>query len=114
MCFLNIAVAVLLWRCAERSGQSRYYLLALSSFVMGVGEISFTAYVTPSDFQNIFGHTYKVVAYSLLYWATFVTSIRTPFEELHQSEDRLRESEIRYHSALSSLSEGVLIQGDGG
>ena len=114
LCFLNVAVAFLLWRRAEHSGQSRYYLLALSSFVMGVGEISFTAYVTPSDFQNIFGHIYKLVAYSLLYRATFVTSIRAPFEEIRQSENRLRESETRYSSALSALSEGVVIQGDGG
>ena len=111
LCFLNIAVAVLFWRRAEHGGQSRYYLLALSSFVMGVGEISFTAYVTPSDFQNVFGHAYKLAAYSLLYWATFVTSVRAPFEQLRQSERSLRESETRYDSALSSLSEGVVIQG---
>jgi diguanylate cyclase (GGDEF)-like protein/PAS domain S-box-containing protein len=114
LCFLNVMVALLLWRRAERTGQSRYYLLALSSFVMGIGEISFTAYVTPSDFQNIFGHTYKLVAYSLLYWATFVTSIRAPFEAVRLSENRLRESEARYSSALSSLSEGVVIQGGSG
>jgi diguanylate cyclase (GGDEF)-like protein/PAS domain S-box-containing protein len=114
LCFLNVAVAVLLWRRAERTGQSRYYLLALSSFVMGIGEIAFTAYVTPSDFQNIFGHTYKVVAYALLYWATFITSIREPFRDLRKSEDRLRASETRYHSALVALSEGVVVQGDGG
>jgi diguanylate cyclase (GGDEF)-like protein/PAS domain S-box-containing protein len=114
LCFLNIAVAILLWSRAERTGQSRFYLLALSSFVMGVGEISFTAYVTPSDFQNIFGHTYKLAAYSLLYWATFVTSIRAPFEAVSESENRLRESEARYSSALSSLSEGVVIQGKSG
>ena len=111
LCVLNVAVAMLLWRQAGRTGQSRFYLLALSSFVMGIGEIAFTAYVAPSDFQNIFGHSYKLVAYSLLYWATFVTSIRAPFEALRQSENRLRESEARYYSALSSLSEGVVIQG---
>jgi len=114
LCFLNVAVAFLLWRRAEHSGQSRYYLLALSSFVMGVGEIAFTAYITPSDFQNIFGHIYKLVAYSLLYQATFVTSIRAPFEKILQSENSLRESENRYSSALSALSEGVVIQGYGG
>ncbi len=114
LCFLNIVVAILLWYRGEHTGKSRYYLLALSSFVMGVGEISFTAYVAPSDFQNIFGHAYKLAAYSLLYWATFVTSIRAPFEEIRQSEIKLRESETRYYSALSSLSEGVVIHGSGG
>jgi diguanylate cyclase (GGDEF)-like protein/PAS domain S-box-containing protein len=114
LCFLNIAVAFMFWRRAGNTHQSRNYLLALSSFVMGIGEISFTAYVTPSDFQNIFGHVYKLLAYSLLYRATFVTGIRAPYERIRQSEIKLRESEARYHSALSSLSEGVAIQGLGG
>jgi diguanylate cyclase (GGDEF)-like protein len=99
LCFLNIAVALLFWARAERSGRSRYYLMALSSFVMGIGEIAFTAYVEPSDFQNIFGHIYKLLAYGLLYWANFVTSMREPFAEVHQSERRLRESENRLSHA---------------
>ncbi len=114
LCFLNVAVALLFWRKAENTLQPRYYLLALSSFVIGIGEISFTAYVAPSDFQNIFGHVYKLAAYALLYRATFVTSIRAPFNKIRESENKLRESEARYHSALSSLSEGVVIQGRGG
>ncbi|WP_367848921.1 EAL domain-containing protein [Rhodoferax sp. WC2427] len=114
LCLLNLAVALVLWRRAERSGLPRLYMLALSSFVMGVGELSFTAYVAPSDFQNIFGHAYKLVAYVLLYQATFVTSIRQPFEDLRRSENSLRASENRYHSALASLSEGVVVQGASG
>lgn len=102
LCLLFISVAALLWQRATSSGQSRYYLLAASSFVMGIGEISFTAYVTPSDFQNIFGHVYKLVAYALLFRATFIVSIRAPFEALRQSESRLRKSE---ELAMSSLKE---------
>ncbi len=90
LCLIYIIVAILLWQRASRSGESRYYLLAVSSFVMGVGEISFTAYVTPSDFQNIFGHVYKVVAYALLYWATFIINIRAPFETVRKNELRFR------------------------
>nr|WP_315238546.1 EAL domain-containing protein [uncultured Albidiferax sp.] len=114
LCLLNLAVALVLWQRAERIGSPRLYLLALSSFVMGVGELSFTAYVAPSDFQNIFGHAYKLAAYVLLYQATFITSIRQPFEDLRQSENSLRASENRYHSALASLSEGVVVQGASG
>ncbi|TCV90315.1 bifunctional diguanylate cyclase/phosphodiesterase [Sulfurirhabdus autotrophica] len=90
LCLLYIVVAILLWQRANRSGETRYYLLAVSSFVMGIGEISFTAYVAPSDFQNIFGHVYKVVAYALLYWATFIINIRAPFETVRKNEMRFR------------------------
>ena len=110
LCLLYLVCAVMLWQRATRSGQARYYLLALSSVVMGVGEISFTAYVSPSDFQNIFGHLYKVVAYALLFRATFIVSIRAPFETLRQSENLLRESELRMRSLSNNLPNCVVCQ----
>ncbi|MFZ6772723.1 bifunctional diguanylate cyclase/phosphodiesterase [Undibacterium sp. SXout7W] len=111
LCAMNILVAFLLWQRGEKNRQSRYYLLALSSFLMGVGEIAFTAYVTPSDFQNIFGHTYKLVAYTLLYMATFATSIRAPFEALQKSEDKLRENETQLRIAAIAFEsqQGMMI-----
>jgi diguanylate cyclase (GGDEF)-like protein len=102
LCLLNLVVAYLFWRKAARSNQQRDYLLSLSAFVMGIGEIMFTTYVAPSDFQNIFGHLFKLIAYSLLYWTTFVTSIRAPFNEIKRSQDLLRRSEERRLIATNS------------
>jgi len=110
LCLLYLVVAVILWRRATPSGQSRYYTLALSCVVMGVGEISFTAYVSPSDFQNIFGHLYKLAAYALLFRATFIVSIRAPFAAVRQSESRLRESELRLRSLSNNLPNCVVCQ----
>ena len=98
----NLVIAYLFWKKATKSNLQRDYLLALSAFVIGIGEIMFTSYVTPSDFQNIFGHFFKLVAYSLLYWATFVTSIRAPFHEIKRSESLLRKSEERRLIATNS------------
>lgn len=105
-----MVVSILLWRRATQSGQSRYFLLALSSFVMGLGEISFTAYVSPSDFQNIFGHVFKLVAYALLFRATFLVSIREPFVAVRESESRLRESELRIRMLSNNLPNCVVYQ----
>jgi diguanylate cyclase (GGDEF)-like protein/PAS domain S-box-containing protein len=110
LCASNILVAFLFWRRAQISALARDYLMALSCFVMGVGEIMFTAYVAPSDFQNIYGHGFKLVAYGLLYWATFVTSMRQPFEDVRSSENRLRESEERIRSISDNLPNSVLYQ----
>ena len=103
LCALNVAVAVLFWRKAQSTSESSDYLLALSSFVMSAGGVMFTDYVTPSDFQNIFGHVFKIAAYTLLYRATFVTSVREPYVAARESERRLRKSEERYR-ALTELS----------
>ncbi len=90
LCAGNWVVAALLYRRARAGRYPHYYLLATSAFVMGTGELAFTSYVSPSDFQNIFGHLYKVGAYALLYIATFLTSIRAPYEALRHAEGRLQ------------------------
>ena len=110
LCALNVLVALLFWVRAQISALARDYLMALSSFVMGAGEIMFTAYVAPSDFQNIYGHAFKLIAYALLYWATFVTSVRAPFEDVRSSENRLRESEERIRSLSNNLPKTVVYQ----
>ena len=102
LCLVNMVIAYLFWNKAASTRTQRDYLLALSAFVMGIGEIMFTTYVAPSDFQNIFGHLFKLIAYSLLYWTTFVTSIRAPFIEVQRSEDLLRRSEERRLIATNS------------
>ncbi|HET8871273.1 MAG TPA: response regulator, partial [Aquabacterium sp.] len=90
LCLANITIALLLLRRARIERLTHYYLLATSAFVMGVGELAFTSYLSPSDFQNIFGHLYKVVAYLLLYVAAFLTSIRAPYDALSETESRLK------------------------
>lgn len=108
LCLLYLLVTGLFLRRARDSGLLRDYLMAMSAFVMGIGEIMFTAYVAPSDFQNIFGHTYKIFSYSLLYRATFVTSIRAPFERVRQSELELRESEQLIRSLSDNLPDSMV------
>ena len=110
LCAANLAVAVLMWRKARQSQTERDYLLATSCFVMATGELAFTSYVAPSDFQNIFGHLYKVGAYALLYWSTFISSLRTPFEALRRSEARARESELRLLSISNNLPNIMVYQ----
>jgi len=99
LCILYLAAAILLIKQADPAGLFQNYMLALSCFVMGIGELAFTAYVAPSDFQNIFGHTFKLFSYALLYQATFVSSLRIPFETIVLSENKLRESEEHLKAA---------------
>lgn len=107
---LDIAVAVLLWHRSRRRSQEQYKLLALSSFLMGIGELAFTSYVASSDFQNIVGHVFKVVAYALLYRATFIVSIRAPFDALSRSEALVRESDARLRSLSDNLPHCMVYQ----
>ena len=110
LCALNIGTAWLLARRAARTGSHALRLLALSSFVTGVGELSFTAYVSMSDFQTIAGHLYKVAAYALLYRATCVTGLRAPFEALLASEAQLIENEQRLRTLSDNLPNSLVYQ----
>ncbi len=92
LCGLNLLAAAVLLRRGKATGDRRLDMLGLSCFVMGVGELSFTAYVAPSDIQNIVGHVYKLVAYGLLYVATFVAAIRAPHDDLKRTTAKLEES----------------------
>lgn len=107
---LNLGVAGLLIRRARVDDPTRCYLLAQSSLLIGLGELAFTTYHAPSEFANIFGHIYKLAAYALLYLATFNSSIRAPFDALRDSEQRVRESELRLRSLSNNLPHCMVYQ----
>jgi PAS domain S-box-containing protein len=113
----NMVIALRFHFLARRTGEARLNLLALSCFVMGIGELAFASYKAPSDIQNVFGHIYKVVAYGLMYASTFVTNIRSPYEALRDSEARLREAEHRVGTLGDNLPNTILfhylIEADG-
>ena len=107
---LNASLAVLLWRRARRKNSRQYALLALSCLFMAFGGFAFTAYVTPSDFQNVVGHLYKVGAYACLYRATFMNSIEAPYVALQASEALVRESQTRIQTLCANLPNSVVYQ----
>jgi PAS domain-containing protein len=81
--------------------------------MMGVGEISFLDYATPSNFQSIFGHLRKLASYALLYQVAFIFSIKTPFELVRQTENRLSESEARFRAVIEQSPIGMsFVRGD--
>ncbi len=110
LCAGNLLVAAALWTKSRRQAAPRYRIMAASAVVIGIGELAFTSYVAPSDFVNIFGHLYKLVAYILLYWATYIASIRAPFDAQLDSERRAQESERRIRTLSNNLPNCVVYQ----
>lgn len=111
LCLANLVVAALLWRRAagrpvvEARSQ---YLLATSAFVVGIGELAFTRYTSPSDFENVFGHLFKVAAYLILYQAMVAARLRLPFEALRDSRAQLAEREQRLSAVLDNTLDGIV------
>lgn len=108
LCLANVTVAWRLWQRFRDTGRQHMLLLATSSWVIGIGGLAFTSYMTPTDVQNIAGHLYKLAGYALLYWATYVTSLRAPYDAARAAEQRAQDSE-QLIRALSNHLPGAIV-----
>jgi len=57
--------------------------------VMAMSEFFFTLYASVTDIFNILGHSYKVIAYLLIYRAIVVEGIETPYKKLNEAQQNL-------------------------
>jgi hypothetical protein len=87
--FLLLALAAY-WRRMRRTGDGLlvYYMAA---FVVGIcSEAAFASYKTAFDTYNLLGHIYKVAAFYLIYKGAFAASVRKPYLQLADSNEKLR------------------------
>lgn len=108
LCIASFAVAAWWWRLGQRHGDVRHFLIATACWVIGVGELAFTSYRQPSDFQNVFGHLYKIAGYSLLYAASFISNVRMPFTAMREAVARAEDSEQRLRALSDNLPHTVV------
>ncbi|HSV52547.1 MAG TPA: PAS domain-containing protein, partial [Burkholderiaceae bacterium] len=107
---MSLFLVFVFWRRAGASGQARDYLLAVSCLAMGLAEVAFSSGKAGLDFRNIVGHAYTLAAYALVYWATFLSNIRLPYEHARRSESQLRDSEARLRALSDHLPNCVVYQ----
>ncbi len=73
------------WRFYQQARQSTEEFPALifgAAATAALGEMFFISYAEVNNVQNLMGHLYKMVSYSLIYRAVFVFSIRMPYNRL--------------------------------
>ena len=107
LCAGNLLAGVWLLLQSRGESQPRSLWLATACFIMGIGEIAFTTYVTPSDFLNVFGHVFKVVAFAFIYRATFMVGVQQPYNLLERSRLQLRQQERELDAILRNLPVGI-------
>jgi len=58
--------------------------------VMALSELFFTLYADVTDIFNLLGHIYKDIAYGFIYNSVFISSIRAPYQRMHESKNILQ------------------------
>lgn len=107
LCLSNLLLAGWLFYKSCQEKQPRHIWLGTACFVMGIGELAFTRYVSTAEFLNVFGHLYKIAAYAFIYRAIFLIGIREPYELLARSEQKIRAQENELHTLLANLRIGI-------
>lgn len=107
LCAWNVLLAGWLFVQYRRSPDNRTLWMAVACFVVGIGELAFTNYLTTSDFINVFGHLFKTVAYAFVYRATFRAGMLEPYELLERSERLVRAREAELDTLLRGVPAGI-------
>lgn len=107
LCMANLAMAGYFWWQYRKTGTQHAFYLACSSFIMGLGELMFTSYLTHGDIQNVLGHLFKVASYMVIYIGTFVKGMREPYEAVLRSEALAREKESELNAVVRQAPVGI-------
>ena len=74
-----------------------------AAVLMAIGEAVLTLYTLPTDLALMVGHVYKVAGFWMLYRTIVADSIRTPYQRLADSRQRLRASEEELRTITDSI-----------
>ncbi len=123
VCLLFLA-AVAYWKRMKRSGDEMLMYYVLAFIICMFSELVFTEYTIDFDIHNVLGHTYKVVAFCLIYIGILISSVKNPYlaltdanakldrevVERRQTEEALRiskeELELRVEERTCELRDG--------
>lgn len=83
---IHLAVAVLCYRHMRAPRTFNAAALLAATGIIAMSEFLFTLYVDVTDFHNLLGHLFKIVAYVFLYEALFTETVERPYQKLQESE----------------------------
>jgi diguanylate cyclase (GGDEF)-like protein/PAS domain S-box-containing protein len=77
--------------------------LLCAAILMAFGEITFTRFKSLTDLALVVGHLYKVAGFWMVYRTIVADSIRSPYQRLADSRQRLRSSEEELRTITDNI-----------
>lgn len=99
--------AVIFFRRSWRGGDGDNAWLGAAAWTLGLAELFFTLYSTVSDLNNLMGHVYLVVAYTMIYRAVFVAGVREPYR-------LLADERTLFRSLIDVIPDSMALKGTDG
>jgi diguanylate cyclase (GGDEF)-like protein/PAS domain S-box-containing protein len=77
--------------------------LLIAAALMAIGEVTFTLYTRLTDLALVVGHLYKVAGFWIIYRTIVADSIRSPYQRLVDSRQKLRSSEDELRTITDNI-----------
>lgn len=96
------------WMARATTERPLFTALAKASFILGIGELGFIRWSTPTEAGVLLGHVYKVLAYLCVFRGIYLASMRLPYEEMVASRRCLARKEAEYRSLVNNMPIGLM------
>lgn len=87
------------------------FLIIGSILTTMISELAFTFYVGVSDFSNLLGHVFKIIAFYLLYKSIIQIGIEEPFDLLFR---KIKRSELELKNIIKHSGSGITMLDENG
>ena len=102
---------IVYWKRMTKTGD-RHLLYFLAAFIICIfSEAVFASYKTGFDTFNVLGHSYKVVAFYLIYKGIFISAVQKPYLDLSKVNEKLLRLN-KVYTVLSETNKGIVRAGD--
>ena len=94
---------ILYWRRFSKTGENFIKFILAAIIALIFCELSFTLYQSAFDTYNMAGHSYKVIAFILIYFGIFFETVTKPYNKLENEIKEREEAEEKYHRIIENV-----------
>ncbi|MDP3519713.1 MAG: EAL domain-containing protein [Hydrogenophaga sp.] len=95
------------WVFASSAPKERNRYLAWACFLMGLAQLMLNGFFDTGDVLLFLGHLLKISAFALIFMATFLLGLRSPYQLLQRSEQQVRSKQAELDTLLTRIPAGL-------